>query len=344
MKSDHASSSRHHRTETADRSSYPHGPASPEAIVLPDSDPAAGLMSLSFDGQPLRVVTFRGRPCVVAVEVGRALGYSREGRALSDGLHQWDDELIPDEDFETLRGDGLAEFKRVYGVDVRKTSSRAPVLTVLYETGLNLVCLKTERPMGKHLRRFLAAEVMPRLTRGQPINPGPSPEAAAMMAQVLAAMEAANQESAALRESNLALARSSQEISDRLRRVEGSLEKSATKDGVIGEVRAKESIKVPLLIMARKLSKLRNRKVTSIRMTFDKELRRAIGHNDVASAAWNQLPLSKEGDATRAIRNMERGVETEIECYSGRVVKSVQVDLPLSEETPKKAKRAKKTA
>lgn len=117
-----------------------------------------------FEGSPLHVYLFRGRPCWIAQDVGAALGYTREG--FNAALRDWSDELFDGKDAQTLRGQDLREFKAVTALEVDSTSSRAGSLTILYESGVDLVCLKTEKPLGKTLRRFMADKVMPGLRRG----------------------------------------------------------------------------------------------------------------------------------------------------------------------------------
>lgn len=112
---------------------------------------------------------FRGRACWISADVGAALGYDPGGFRNCYG--NWSDEIIDGKDAETLRGDDLRDFKDLLDVSVKSTLSRAPNLTILYESGVHVVCLKTEKPLGRQLRRHLADEVLPKLVRGEPILP-----------------------------------------------------------------------------------------------------------------------------------------------------------------------------
>ncbi|MEJ7728188.1 MAG: BRO family protein [Polyangiaceae bacterium] len=116
-----------------------------------------------FEARPVRVFLFNGRPCWIAQEIGDALGYTPAGwrKALSD----WADELIDGKDSAVLRGQQLREFKSLSG-SVDSTLAKTTNLTVLFETGVHVVALKTDKPLGKKLRRWLADEVMPGLLRG----------------------------------------------------------------------------------------------------------------------------------------------------------------------------------
>jgi prophage antirepressor-like protein len=124
---------------------------------------SAAIKVFEFEGAALRVYVFRGRACCIAQDVGAALGYTREGFVAA--LRDWADELIDGQDVQTLRGADLREFK-VVAAEVLSTSAKITQLSVLFESGVNLVCLKTEKPLGKTLRRFMAAKVMPALRRG----------------------------------------------------------------------------------------------------------------------------------------------------------------------------------
>ncbi len=52
---------------------------------------------------------------------------------------------------------------------------------ILHETGLDLVCLKTDKPAGARLRRFLVKDVLPKLRRGEPVLPGAPADVSPML-------------------------------------------------------------------------------------------------------------------------------------------------------------------
>jgi prophage antirepressor-like protein len=129
----------------------------------------------TFEGQGLRFYAFRGRLCVIAADVGRVLGYADESLA-SVIRKQWAGEMVQGEDYDILRGDDLREFKAGADVPEGSSGSRARHLTILYESGLDLVLIKTDKPIGGRLRRFLVSEVLPKLRRGEPVLPSaPAP-------------------------------------------------------------------------------------------------------------------------------------------------------------------------
>lgn len=122
-----------------------------------------------FEGSALTSYVFRGRLCWIAADVGAVLGYDPGG--FRTCLGDWSDELLEGQDVATLRGGELRDFKEVLDASVKSTLARASQLAILYEPGLHVVCLKTEKPLGKKLRRHLADEVLPKLVRGEPIAP-----------------------------------------------------------------------------------------------------------------------------------------------------------------------------
>jgi prophage antirepressor-like protein len=119
--------------------------------------------TFDFEGRAFTNFAFRGRECWIAQGVGALLGYTPAG--WRSAFREWSNELIEAADFDTLRGPDLREFLAGIDVSARTALSRAPNLTILYESGLNLVCIKTEKPTGKKLRRFLAKDVIPALRR-----------------------------------------------------------------------------------------------------------------------------------------------------------------------------------
>lgn len=123
------------------------------------------LQVFNFEGRALPSYTFRGRECWIAQDVARVLGYETKG--WSSSWRRWveGDELLDGQDFTTLRGPDLREFKAVLGDTADPAVSSTARLTVLFEPGLNVVCILTEKPLGKKLRRFVAEKVLPDLRR-----------------------------------------------------------------------------------------------------------------------------------------------------------------------------------
>lgn len=126
-----------------------------------------------FEGTPLRSFVWEGRPCWITREFGEVLGYEQGGRRLVNLVaKEWADEFIEDVDFAKLSGCDFKKFKMLLEADgdhppanTDYVSAKTRHVTILFETGVNIVCLKTDKPRGKKLRRFIATEVIPQLVR-----------------------------------------------------------------------------------------------------------------------------------------------------------------------------------
>lgn len=144
---------------------------------------SAAIVKATFEGHDVTTVVYKGKPCMVAADLGLALGYGSGGRKIKDRLREWGDELESGVDYDVLEGQDLADFKALSGVGPKSGPSRAPSLTILYESGVHLVCIKTEKPAGRAFRRWLADEVLPQLMRTGKYAPD-SPNLEARMAAV----------------------------------------------------------------------------------------------------------------------------------------------------------------
>jgi len=128
-------------------------------------------------GHTLTTITYRGEPCWIAQEVGAALGYAQNGKRLSTKITgAWSNEAIEGVDFWRIEGDELADLKRaLVQLDTDPVSSpvgaNTKSLILLTERGIWLACLKTNKPAGVELRRWLASEVLPALRRGELVTP-----------------------------------------------------------------------------------------------------------------------------------------------------------------------------
>jgi prophage antirepressor-like protein len=102
-----------------------------------------------FEGRTLTAYLWEGAPVWVAKEVGRVM-----------------EELIDGKDIELLESERLEKFKTGMGGNTpHQLDSTRRELLLLKESGFHLVCLKTDKLVGRRLRRWLAEEVMPLLVR-----------------------------------------------------------------------------------------------------------------------------------------------------------------------------------
>lgn len=129
---------------------------------------------------PITTVHFEGKPYWIAQEIGEAIGYSKPSNFTSSITRRWS-ELIEGEDYIILRHEKMNDFRKIHGVS--EELKVTPNLLLLSESGVNLALIKTRKPLGVKLRRWLADEVVPQLTRtGQytppTIPPPPQPKTA----------------------------------------------------------------------------------------------------------------------------------------------------------------------
>ena len=121
----------------------------------------------AFGAHTLTTFDIDGRHAWVAREVGTLIGYEQRGKRFASRITgEWSDELIKGQDYAVLTGRELAAFKE----GAFKGTGSVPLggnrgLVVLFESGIHLALVKTTKPAGKDLRRFLADKVMPQLVR-----------------------------------------------------------------------------------------------------------------------------------------------------------------------------------
>jgi len=120
-----------------------------------------------FESNQITQIIFKGQPVLIAKEVGRALGYADDGNSLNKRIiNEWSDEF--EDGIETIKFEGLQlyELKRLFQPSTNYVlGSNASHLLLLTEKGVNKVLMKTNKPEGKRLRKWLAREVLPSLRK-----------------------------------------------------------------------------------------------------------------------------------------------------------------------------------
>ncbi len=128
-----------------------------------------------FEGKRLTTYLLGNEPCWIARHVGALLGYSHRGkRFVNQVTGDWSADLIPGHDYDLLQGDALADFRDHFQHGDDGFPAHARSLVVLYEPGLHLALHRTGKAVGRRLRRFVAGEVLPQLTRIQRGSAGAS--------------------------------------------------------------------------------------------------------------------------------------------------------------------------
>lgn len=124
--------------------------------------------SLSFSGTSLAVVMRSGEPFWFARQLADVLEYGR-GDAIHKLISDAPDVFVDGEDIITVVGDELRELK---GLDVATTSSgghkipsNAPSVTLLSESGVFMVLLKSNQPKALSFARWLTREVLPQIRK-----------------------------------------------------------------------------------------------------------------------------------------------------------------------------------
>ena len=109
-----------------------------------------------FEGRPLTTITYKGKPCWIAAEIGRVLGYSANGSRLVGKIDEsWSAELSEGKDYTVLVDSELADFKKVLdALPESGIGSRSAQVMLLFESGLHFVCLKTNKPIGISTRKI----------------------------------------------------------------------------------------------------------------------------------------------------------------------------------------------
>jgi prophage antirepressor-like protein len=125
-----------------------------------------------FEDTEITTITYKGRPAWIAKDIGKILGYAQNGRRLVGNISEkWSEEFIPNHDYIIITGEELQLFREISGDDTDSVSSKSRRLLLLFEPGLHLCLTKTNKPIGRRLRRFLADEVMPQLVRDGRYSP-----------------------------------------------------------------------------------------------------------------------------------------------------------------------------
>ncbi len=124
----------------------------------------------TFEGHTLTVLHRGGKPHFVAAEVGLALGYE-DGSRLTDKITgEWSAEFIAETDYVKITGSDVVAIRAALNDSPESGGSKrggARSLLLLTRDGLNLALMKTRKPAGVRMRRWLASEVLPALQQGE---------------------------------------------------------------------------------------------------------------------------------------------------------------------------------
>ena len=100
------------------------------------------LQNFNFSGQNVRIITINGEPWFVGKDVADILGYSNSRKALSDH--------VDDEDKGVTKSDTLGGSQNI---------------TIINESGLYSLILKSKKPEAKQFKRWVTSEVLPTIRK-----------------------------------------------------------------------------------------------------------------------------------------------------------------------------------
>ena len=100
------------------------------------------LQNFNFSGQNVRIITINDEPWFVGKDVADILGYSNSRKALSDH--------VDDEDKGVTKSDTLGGNQNI---------------TIINESGLYSLILKSKKPEAKQFKRWVTSEVLPTIRK-----------------------------------------------------------------------------------------------------------------------------------------------------------------------------------
>ena len=100
------------------------------------------LQNFNFSGQDVRIITINDEPWFVGKDVADILGYSNSRKALSDH--------VDDEDKGVTKSDTLGGSQNI---------------TIINESGLYSLILKSKKPEAKQFKRWVTSEVLPTIRK-----------------------------------------------------------------------------------------------------------------------------------------------------------------------------------
>lgn len=120
------------------------------------------LGTFKLNGHEILTIHWHGRECWLAWQLNNVYEYS-EGQLVRMIRREWSNEFIQGKHYEILEGENLKNFRAC--VSAFYAPAKAQSLLILFESGLDLIRLKSQKPVGVQLRQKLAEEVLPSLRR-----------------------------------------------------------------------------------------------------------------------------------------------------------------------------------
>jgi len=119
-----------------------------------------------FEGRPFAAFTVDGRPAILAKELGIRLGYANNGSRISKLIRtEWKNSFVEGKHYKIITGQELVDFKQLLEPGTYCVPGHASHIIILFEEGINMVALKSDKASAVRFQRFLAEKVVPQLVR-----------------------------------------------------------------------------------------------------------------------------------------------------------------------------------
>jgi len=128
---------------------------------------SSAFMNLSlreYNGVRVIDLSWQGRKCWLAPNLEQVFGYSKRGISNLIG-QEWKEEFEIGKHYDVLRGGELRVLKKSLKslVGSHQISPNCRQIMIIYEQGLDLILLKTDKDPGRIIRSFLVDHIIPPL-------------------------------------------------------------------------------------------------------------------------------------------------------------------------------------
>ena len=118
------------------------------------------LLVKEFEGEPVCNFIWRGKPCWLALDVAKAIGYKYKAKAIRDIIKR--EGFKVQKEYGILIEDELKEFKDIFG-DYLKDAKYSPKIVIFYEEGLYGFLAASRMDKGVEFRTWIRRDVMPQI-------------------------------------------------------------------------------------------------------------------------------------------------------------------------------------
>lgn len=118
------------------------------------------LLVKEFEGEPICNFVWRGKPCWVALDIAKAIGYKDKSTTIN--LMSKRENFKEGKEYSVLSGDDLKEFKTVFS-EYLKEFKYSPKIVIFYEEGLYGFLAASRMDKGVEFRTWIRREVMPQI-------------------------------------------------------------------------------------------------------------------------------------------------------------------------------------